>query len=180
MKHLVLLAAVLPAFGQLIAPTPAVTTPTEQPPVSFDVIHNLEKALNEKLTNAGGQERFDVIGSMRGLYLPSFGVVLTAEIDLIVTPGAYTLFNHQLAPEEVTRIHTRKLQQLKALQEVMRSMISSSAQRLHMIPGSERVVLAVRLLYSNWEDVTGLPHQIVMSADHRSAILGQIKEQSLR
>ena len=39
------------------------------------------------------------------------------------------------------------------------------------------VVVAVRLDYLNWEDTTGLPAQILMRADRKSALAGDIKEE---
>jgi len=181
MSRLILLAAALPAFAQMIARAPAPTISPDQPHLSFDVISSLEKDFDAKLAaTPAGKEPFDLVGSTRGLYMPGFGMILTAEVDLILTPGASALFNRVPAPEDRAQVHTRKLQQLQVLQKVMRNMMASSADRLDIIPDNERVVLAVRLLYRHWEDVTGLPRQIVMSADRKSAIAGQIKEEISR
>ena len=40
---------------------------------------------------------------------------------------------------------------------------------------ADQIVVAVRLWYQSWEDTTGLPSQIVMRADRRSAAAGTIK-----
>ena len=47
-----------------------------------------------------------------------------------------------------------------------------------MMPESERIVLAVRFWYQTWEDQTRLPSQILMTADRKSAMAGNIKEES--
>ena len=48
---------------------------------------------------------------------------------------------------------------------------------LIQIPDNQLVVVAVRLAYLNWEDTSGLPGQILMRADRRSALAGDIKEE---
>jgi hypothetical protein len=43
------------------------------------------------------------------------------------------------------------------------------------LPPNEKVVVAVRLFYMDWEDKNGLPNQIVMTADRASAVAGKIE-----
>ena len=51
-----------------------------------------------------------------------------------------------------------------------------TAERLKALLGV-LVVVAVRLDYLNWEDTSGLPGQILMRADRRSALAGYIEEE---
>ena len=180
MKRLLILAVALPAFAQFAnqRPPAAAAISLDQPHLSFDLILRLEKDFDDKMGNLGGKQPLDVVGPTRGVYLPGYGMVLTAEVDLIPTPGS--LFNRTPAAEDRAQIHARKLQQLPVLEQLMRNMMMSSAQKLDIMPENERVVLAVRLWYRQWEDVSGLPQQVVMSADRKSAIAGQIKEETSR
>jgi hypothetical protein len=38
-----------------------------------------------------------------------------------------------------------------------------------------KISVAVRIYYMNWEDSAGLPHQIVATADRKSALAGAIQ-----
>jgi hypothetical protein len=167
------------AFAQLASPArPVASINIDQPHLSFDIVQKIERQFDQKLGTPGLKEPFDLIGPTRGLYMQGYGMVLTAEVDLIVVPGAYALIRHTPTGEEKAQIHARKLEQLRILEQAMRDMLTSSAQQLDIMPQTEHVVLAVRLLYKPWEDTSNLPTQILMSADRKSAIAGQIKEES--
>jgi hypothetical protein len=51
----------------------------------------------------------------------------------------------------------------------MRQMLMSLAQSasLKSMPGTDQIVVGVRLMYRPWEDTSGLPGQIVMRADRQ-------------
>ena len=74
-------------------------------------------------------------------------------------------------------LHQRKIDRLPALRQAMREMLRAAATTLIQIPDNQLVVVAVRLDYLNWEDTTGLPAQILMRADRKSALAGDIKEE---
>ena len=112
------------------------------------------------------------------MYIPGYGLVFTAELDLMVTPAAGGLLNRKFTPAETAGIHEKKLAQLPLLQQLMRDIVTSTAQKVDIIPDSEHVVFAVRLWYQAFEDQTRLPHQILMTADRKSAMAGQIMEVS--
>jgi hypothetical protein len=168
-----------PSLAQFAAPArPPASLSIEQPRLSFDVVRKLEGQFDGLISSPGRKEPFDIYGPTRALYMPGYGMIITAELDLIVVPGAPALFRRTPTPQEITQIHTRKLENVLVLEQLMRDMMTSSAQRLDIMPDSERVVLAVRLIYRQWEDTSKLPTQILMTADRKSAIAGQIKEES--
>jgi hypothetical protein len=177
---ILILIAALPACAQLVKrvqmakPAPAVAS-IDQPRFSFDVIRNLEKDFENKLEGAS-QDRMKVIGAVRGLYLPGYGLVFTAEMDLAMTPIAGGLFKREISPGERSDIHKKKLEQLPLVQQLMREMAASAAQKVDMMPESERIVVAVRFWYQGWEDQTRLPTQITMSGDRKSVMSGLVKE----
>jgi len=174
-----LLIAVLPAGAQFSAPRAAAAIAVDQRLMSTDLIRALERHFDGNMAaTARSKEPLDVVGSPRGLYLPGYGVVLTAEVDLIVVPGAPALFNRPPTPEEKAQIHARKVEQLRVLEKIMRDTVTSLAQSLDIMPETDRVAMAVRLLYRPWEDTNNLPTQILMTADRKSAMAGQIKEET--
>jgi hypothetical protein len=73
---------------------------------------------------------------------------------------------------EKEKIRQRKLDRLPALRQAMRDAWRDSATTLTSIPDSQQVVVAVRLLYLSWEDTHGLPGEIVMKGDRRTALAG--------
>ena len=179
-----LLLAALPACAQVAAgPVAAKPAPTfasiGQPRFSLDVIHQLEDSFDARLDSAG-TERMHVMGGTRGLYLPGYGLVFTAELDLTFTPMPGGLVRREITPADRTTYHTKKLQQLAVLQRLMREMVTASVQKVDPMPENERIVLAVRLMYQSWEDQTDLPRQILMTADRKSALAGQIAEVSTK
>ena len=174
--------AAAPAVASAAAPsaTPhASVTPTEKSRVPRQALSDLERRLNIKLASLGNaNDPVDLLGSARGIYLDGYGVVLTAEVSPIVTPGL-SPFHQEFTQPEKEKVHQRKLDRLPMLRQAMRDVWRDLATSLTAIPDNQQVVIAVRLLYVNWEDTRGLPGEIVMKGDRRSAATGavQIEEQ---
>ena len=57
----------------------------------------------------------------------------------------------------------------------MKDLMKVSAITLVPLPDDQKIVFAVRVRYQRWEDTSGLPAQIVMTADKKSATQGDIK-----
>ena len=49
----------------------------------------------------------------------------------------------------------------------MKEMLVASAQSLDTVPLDEKIVVGVTLFHYSWEDVSGVPAQIVMQAQRR-------------
>jgi hypothetical protein len=173
MKFAALLLFTAPVWAQ--APLKPVVAPSpERPGVARKVFTELESNMDYKFRVANDKDPFDLLGLTRGLYLPGYGAVVTTELSLIVTP-TINPFKLKIPPEEVAKIHQRKLDHLPLLRKTMQGMWRDAATALTSMPDSEQVVLAVRLLYQPWEDTTGLPGQIVMKGARKSALTGDIQ-----
>jgi len=178
---IVLLLAALPAAAQ-IAPrlgAPAAAVATDQSRIPLDIIRNLERGFDAKLESLR-PEPMNVMGATRGLYLPGYGLVLTAELDLALTPTAGGLLRRVITPADVTAVHQKKLAQLPLLEKMMRDLMADSARQADTMPENERIVLAIRLWFQSYEDRSGLPSQLLMTADRKSAMAGQITEVATR
>ena len=176
-----------PSWAQLPRPQtvasaaapPAVVTPTEKSRVPRQALGDLERRLNTKLAGLGGaNDPLDLLGTARGIYLDGYGVVFTVEASLIITPGLNP-FHTEMTEAEKAKVHQRKLDRLPMLRQAMRDMWRDSATALTAVPDNQQVVVAVRLLYLPWEDTRGLPGEIVMKGDRRTALAGapQTEEQ---
>jgi hypothetical protein len=138
------------------------------------MLKNLEKVFDMRLEAADPKDPLDVWGSTRGLYVEGLGTVFTTELGLIVTPGIYGLL--PTIPEDlIKQVHQRKLKHIQQLEDLMKDLMKVSALTLTPLPDDQKIVYAVRVRYLIWEDTSGLPAQILMTADKRSAIMGDIK-----
>jgi hypothetical protein len=133
---------------------------------------DFERKLDDRISATGGADPCIVLGGNRGIYIPGVGAVFTSDVNLVNGPGG-TLFQPSITPELRTQVHQRKLAHVALLQKTMREMVAAVASSPVMkLADTDQIVIAVRLDYRPWEDVTNLPGQIVMRADRRG---GNIK-----
>lgn len=162
MKLGCLLLVAAAAFGQLPKQLPAAKVPAKAGP-SRAAITAAGKAFDGKVLKVSATDPLELMSSAQGVYIEGFGVVFTAEIDLIMTP-TINPFRQKMSKQEVAGVRTRKLERLPVLKTIMRESLVETAATLDALPPDEQVVFAVSLFYFNWEDISGLPAQIVMRA----------------
>ncbi len=141
----------------------------------------VEKSSNEVLADAFG-DRSALVGDTRSVYLPGYGIVFSAEMD--VAPGATpNPFKQSFSREEIARIKETKRQRLDVLRRRMQRLMVGYADSVQVGDG-ENIAMAVTLLYSKIEDTDGMPRQIVMWAPrgalrsgNAQAIAGTLKVQ---
>jgi len=56
----------------------------------------------------------------------------------------------------------------------MKEMIRVAGLTLIQVPENQQIVMVVRLDYRKWEDTGNLPGQILMRADRKSAMVGEV------
>ncbi|HVX67086.1 MAG TPA: hypothetical protein VHA11_10810 [Bryobacteraceae bacterium] len=134
-----------------------------QPPlVKRDVIATVEQRLDNGIRSLDANEPYDLLGFSRGVYLPGYGVVFSAEMNLVTT--LITPFHQQPTGVQLTRLRQKKVQRLTPVREWMRKTLVEAAATLDPVPANEQVVLAITLFYRSFEERDGLPGQIVMQA----------------
>ena len=139
--------------------------------VDRNLLGTLERGCNKRIETLF-DDPYMLLGLTRGVYLDGYGVVLTAEVNLAITPGA-TPFRMAMTDEEKATLRKKKLDRLPGLKQAMREVLVSSAKTLEPMPGSEQVVLAITLLNRSFEMTQGLPSQIVMQAP-KQALMGGV------
>ena len=170
-----LLAAAEPAGAQ-IAPMkiPAGVVRTTDK-VSVSSMSALEKRFNERLTTLFEvNDQLDLLGNTRGVYLEGFGAVFTSEVSLVVTP-TITPFRAKITKEMADAIRQKKMQRLPFLQAAMKEMLRNMGATFIQVPEERQMVLVVRFYYEPWEDMNGMPSQIVMKASRTNAIRGAVQ-----
>ena len=162
------------AHAQIVPAATTIETKTGLRPIRQS-IGTIETLGNTRLFALGSaNDPVDMLGLMRGLYLDNYGVVFTSEISLIVTP-TLTPFRPTITKELHDQVHQKKVSRVPALRAQMVELVKQAAKEFAQMPDSQRIVVAVRLRYLNWEDRTGLPSQIVMSATRKDALEGVIQ-----
>jgi hypothetical protein len=157
------------------AVNPTVPNPAKAVKIAPQNFKELENRFDTQLASIGGpNDPIDILGTTRGLYLDGYGAVFTSEMSLIITPRV-SPFHLEITKEEVATVHRRKSARLPLLKQAMADMMKNSAMAMIQIPDSQQIVVAVRLLYLPYEDTTGLPAQVLMSASRRDILNGQIK-----
>ncbi len=162
------------AWAQAPLKTAAVVSPAERPKTTRQAVTDVEKRLDARINMIGGADPVYVLGLTRGLYLPGYGAVFTAELDLIPTPIPNP-FRPKITPEEAVKVHQRKIEHLALLKKSMHDMWVDAASSLTSLPDTDQIVVAVRLFYQPWEDMNGLPAQIVMKGPRKAALSGNIQ-----
>ncbi|HLK68894.1 MAG TPA: hypothetical protein VKU19_35930 [Bryobacteraceae bacterium] len=155
--------------------------PMQRPGISRQTFTDLEKSFDTQLGTTGGAHPIDILGLTRGVYLEDYGVVFTAEVSLTQTP-TLNPFRKEITQELKNEVYRQKVENLPLLRKAMREMVKTTAMtmgavgvKMNILKPNSQVVLAVRLLYLPYENTTGLPGQIIMKADLKSAMSDDIK-----
>ena len=129
----------------------------------------MEKSFDNRILKISVENPFDLLGTTRGMYLDGYGAVFTTEVNLVVT-APLSPFRQSISKEEVARLRLAKLQRLPLLKLNMRDMLISAAASLDGVPANEQIVVGVSLFHFYWEDMNGLPSQIVMQAERQKLL----------
>jgi len=132
-------------------------------------ISAMERSFDQRLQRFSFEAPMELLGMTRGLYLPAYGAVFTAEVNLVQTPGI-SPFRPAISKEDVARIRAAKVKRLPELKTMMREMLLTSAGSSDRLPLDEHMVLGVSLFYSSWEESAGLPRVITMQAQKRALL----------
>lgn len=161
MRALLLLAFALPLAAVEVAPDAAALR---------SQVTDVERSIDARFRDLAGAQPMSMLGSARGVYLDGYGAVFTVEINLAPV-ARLSPFRQSYSAEEKRQLNVRKRQRLEDLEQQARKILAEVAGKLTLIPADETVSLAVSLFYFPWEDLTGLPRQMVAAAK-RSAIAG--------
>jgi hypothetical protein len=97
--------------------------------------------------------------------------VFTAEVNPISGPLA--LFHPTYTKEEKDRYFKKRKERLPQLVSAMKQTLMASAASLDPVPPEEQIVIAVVLDHNVWEEVTGLPGQVMVQASKKKLLEAQ-------
>jgi hypothetical protein len=145
--------------------------------LSLATLFQIERDFDNRLDKIGDANTpIDMLGATRGVYLDGYGAVFTSEISLMRAPSL-TPFHTSISKEEVATVHKKKVERLPVLRAALKEMVKAAARSLFLVPDNQQIVVAVRLDYLQWEDTSGLPGLILMRADRKSALAGDIHQE---
>jgi hypothetical protein len=144
----------------------AVLSAADKPRVTRDVLAGVERSMDIGIRSLDVNQPYDLLGFSRGVYLPGYGAVFTAEVNLVVT--IITPFNPPPTGQKRIELRLRKEKRLVVVRDWMRRALVDAGAALDQVPPDERVVFAMTLFYQSFEDRTGLPGQIVMQAPRQA------------
>jgi hypothetical protein len=138
-------------------------------PVPYEEMRTVERSIDERIGGFDITDPIEVLGFSRGVHVQDVGVVFTAEVILVRGP-ATSPFRPSIPPQDIAKLREKKAARLPEVKKLMRDMMVSSATLLKTLPPEEQVVLGLSMFYQRWEDLTGLPHQIVMKAKRQDLL----------
>jgi hypothetical protein len=132
-------------------------------PVDFSKMRQMERLIDGRIEIYTANNPFVVIGPTRAVYVPGTGVVYSAEINLIPTPG-FSPFVPKLPEAKIQEIHDSKVQRLPMTRKMMRELLVQIASGVPGIPPNEEVILGLTFFYFHYENKEDLPRQMVLRA----------------
>jgi hypothetical protein len=156
----------------LLLAVAASTIASDAPRVNRDQLVAVEKLLDSHYARLWEDNTVAVLGPTRGIYLDGYGAVLTTDIDVVTGP-TLLFMRGPLNKDEVEKFRQKKIGRLPDLRRAMRQALIDSAASLDNMPAEEQIVVVAFLSRYPWEDVKGLPKQIMMQAPRKSLLGAQ-------
>jgi hypothetical protein len=176
MKSVFVASVVALAVSHAQAPSARITAPPPAVHITQSTLWNLEKTFDGRLDAMDTKDPLDTVGwgGTRGVYLEGFGMVFTTDLSLIRTPSINP-FRATIPDDLKVQVHQRKLNHVPQLEDLMKELVTISARTLAPLPDDQKIVYVVRMRYLPYEQTYGLPAQIMMTADKKAALMGDIK-----
>ena len=146
----------------------------DAPRVPRNTVALTEKSLDDRFNKLWSDNPFVVLGPTRGVYLEGYGAVFTAEINLV----AGAPIGVMMPPpdnQEKARHKQLKVARISELKVALEKLLAETAASPGMtaVPPDEQIVLVAFLSHFPWEDISGLPVQIMVQGSKRKLMEAQ-------
>jgi hypothetical protein len=148
---------------------PISSAASDTPRVGRAMLAASERSLDERVSRLWDDNPFVLLGPTRGIYLEGYGVVLTAEINLVTAP-LLPVVNPLPGKEEVAKHRLKKIERLPELRRAMRQVLMDTAVALDSVPGEQQIVVVTFLSRYPWEDTSGVPVEVMMRAQRKKLL----------
>jgi hypothetical protein len=140
----------------------------QRPVISRELLATVEQNVDRGIRGLDVNDPYDLLGFTRGVYLPGYGVIFTAEVNLVITP--ITPFHQTPVGAQLVKLQQKKVQRLGVIREFMRDALAATAVGLDPVPSNEQIVFGLTLFYRGFELREGLPSQIIMQAPKQTLL----------
>lgn len=137
--------------------------------VSRASVAAMEESLDKRLAGMFPEDPVALVGVTKGTYITGYGTVFMGELNLAPSAGI-TPFHQTISKEEIVRIHQKEVDRVPKLKQVMQELLLSSAASLDAVPGDEQIALSISLFHFYWENIAGVPSQIVMHGPKKTLV----------
>ena len=155
----------------LLVTVAAMQAADQTPRVARAILVPAEKSLDDRIARLWDDNPLAVLGSTRGVYLEGYGVVFTAEVNMVI--GGTTLMHPSWSKEDKDKHKKKKLERLPQLKAALQQALVSTAASLDPVNPEDQVVIAVFLSRYPWEDATGVPTQLTLQAPKKKLLEAQ-------
>src|ERR1700719_822001 len=147
---------------------------SDAPRVPRTTLAAAEKSLDNRFAGLWSDNPFIMLGLTRGVYLEGYGAVFTAEVNLVAGPQI-TIIMQSPTKQSIAEHRQKKLARIPELKKAMEKALADTAASPEMaaVPPDEQIVLVAFLSHFPWEDLTGVPSQIMMQSSKKKLMEAQ-------
>jgi hypothetical protein len=147
---------------------------SDAPRVPRTTLAAAEKSLDNRFMALWSDNPFILLGPTRGVYLEGYGAVFTAEVNMVAGPMV-GIFTPTVTNESKAAHRQKKLDRIPELKKAMAKALADTAASHEMAAGppDEQIVVVVFLSHFPWEDLSGVPSQIMMQSSRKKLMEGQ-------
>ena len=172
MKISILKRLTVPFLLLLVVAASAIAS--DAPRVPRSTLAAMEKKLDDSFNKLWSDNPFVVLGPTRGVYLEGYGAVFTAEVNL-VAGRPIGIMMPPMTKEDIAMHKQRKIARIPELKKALEKAlaVTASSPEMAVVPPDEQIVLVAFLSHFPWEDLDGLPAQIMVQGSKKKLIEAQ-------
>jgi len=158
----------------LVLAVAASANASDAPRVPRTTLAAAEKSLDNRFAGLWNDNPFIMLGPTRGIYLEGYGAVFTAEVNLVAGPQIGIL-TPSMTKQSIAQHRQKKIDRIPELKKAMAKALAATAASPEMaaVPPDEQIVLVAFLSHFPWEDIGGLPTQIMMQGSKKKLMDAQ-------
>lgn len=147
---------------------------SDAPRVPRNTLAATEKKLDNSFAGLWNDNPFVVLGPTRGVYLEGYGAVFTAEVNLVAGPQIGIL-TPSMTKQDYAQHKQKKTARIPELRKALAKALADTAASPEMaaVPPEEQIVLVAFLSHFPWEDIGGLPTQIMVQGPKKKLMDAQ-------
>jgi hypothetical protein len=147
---------------------------SDAPRVPRTTLAAAEKNLDNRFAGLWSDNPFIMLGPTRGVYLEGYGAVFTAEVNLVAGPQI-SILTSSMTKASIAQHRLKKIERIPELKKAMEKALADTAASPAMasVPPDEQIVLVAFLSHFPWEDLTGVPSQIMMQGSKKKLMEAQ-------